>query len=154
MNRRRISLALALTAVFILAAIGWFVPLSRRSEAAPAPSGDAAFKGKVLIVNTTANFMIPSFLLEKAQVQKLGDHTFLVGKGAADDKVRGWYKGQTVRPQMEHILSVIEFDDLKDARKALESGGGIMVGPAALEGAPLVPAGEALPSSDRPKKEP
>src|SRR5690242_2834784 len=127
MNLRRIPLVLALAAVLVFALLGWLVPLSRDSQAAPAPSTDAAFKGKALLVNLS-NTMPSTFLLEKAQVQKIGDHSFLVGKGTADGRIGGWYKGRTVRLQMEHIVSITEFDDLKDAKKALESGGGTVIG--------------------------
>ena len=149
MNRRRMSLVLALAAVFALAALGWFVPLSRNSQAAPAPSNDAVFKGKLLAIITNKDTMI-AFLLEKAQVQKIGDHLFLVGKGVADDENvtdTGWCKGRTVRIQMEHIVSITEFDNLKDfikvsnRRAADRRGGGYT--PATPAAAPA-PAGVAL----------
>lgn len=128
MTLRRMSLVLALVAVLVLATLGWLVPLSRDSQAAPAPSSDAAFKGKVLLVSTN-QMMVASFLLEKAQVQKIGDHSFLVGKGKGEGRMGGWYKDRTVRIQMEHVISILEFDDLKDAKKALESvGQAIMMG--------------------------
>jgi hypothetical protein len=157
MNLRCVRFVLALAAILILAALGWLVPLSRISEAAPAPSSDAAFKGKVLLVNT--NNMMSTFLLEKAQVQKIGDQSFLVGKGTADGRVGGWYKGRTVRVRMEHIVSITEFDDLKEAKKAFESGGGPSIGigvypsPGAVApsagavdvAVPAVPAAPAVP---------
>jgi hypothetical protein len=130
-------LILAVAAVLVLASLGWLVPLARDSHAAPAPSTDAAFKGKVLLVNLS-NTMPSTFLLEKAQAQKIGDHSFLVGKGTADGRIGGWYKGRTVRLQMEHIVSITEFDDLKDAKKALESGGVTVIG-----GTYVVPGGSA-----------
>jgi hypothetical protein len=155
MMLRRMPLILALAAELVLAALGWLVPLSRNSQAAPAPSSDAAFKGKRLLVSTT---MMSTFLLEKAQVQKIGDHSFLVGKGKEEGRIGGWYKDRTVRLQMEHVVSITEFDDLKDAKKALESGGGTIMYP----GVPLeaAPAGETLtppttpPVRDRPRKQP
>jgi hypothetical protein len=146
MNLRRMPLLLALVSVLVLASIGWLVPLSRNSQAAPAPSSDAAFKGKVLLVNTN-NMMTSAFLLERAQVQKIGDHSFLVGKGTADERIGGWYKDRMVRLQMEHVVSITEFDDLKDAKKAMESGGGIsaVYGPAAAPAPVEVAPGGATP---------
>lgn len=145
MNRRRMPLVLALVVVFALASLALFMPLSRDSQAAPAPSSDAVFKGKVLLVSTT-NMMTGAFLVEKAQVQKIGDHSFLVGKGAADARIGGWYKDRTIRLQMEHVVSITEFDDLKDAKKAMEAGGvtvmGGIFGPAAEK---LVPIGASTP---------
>ena len=127
MNRRRMPLALTLVAVVVLASLGWLVPLLRNSQAAPAPASDASFKGKVLLVKTT-DMMMGTFLLEKAQVQRMGEHSWLMGKGAADSRMGGWYKDRTVRLQAEHIVSITEFDDLKDAMKAFESGGMMGIG--------------------------
>jgi hypothetical protein len=128
-------LVLALATLLALSSLGWLVLLSRNTQAAPAPSSDAAFKGKVLLVNTN-NMMTSAFLLEKAQVQKIGDHSFLVGKGTADGRLGGWYKDRTVRLHMEHVVSITEFDDLRDVKKAMESGGGGIMstisGPAAV----------------------
>lgn len=149
MDRRRIPLVLALATVLALVALGWLAPLSRDSQAAPAPSSDAVFKGKVLLVSTN-QMMMASFLLEKAQVQRIGDHSFLVGKGKGEGRMGGWYKDRTVRLQMEHVLSILEFDDLKDAKKALESvGQSIMMGGYAPNMAiEAVPAGSApLPAA-------
>lgn len=153
-NLRCVRLVLALTAVFVLVSLGWLVPLLKTSQAAPAPSSDAAFKGKVLLVNTDNMIMMTTaFLLEKAHVQKIGDHSFLVGKGAVEGRIGSWYKGRSVRLQMEHIVSITEFDDLKDAKKALESGGVTIIGggytPAAPSTAPVpadVPAAPPLPA--------
>jgi hypothetical protein len=124
MNRKRMVLALA--AVLVLASLGWLMLPSKTSQAAPSPSGDTALKGKVLLVNTSN---MSAFLLEKTQVQKIGEHSWLMGKGAADGRMGGWYKGRTVRLRMEHIVSITEFDELKDGKKALESGGGTPFGP-------------------------
>lgn len=162
MKSRRICLVLVLAAVLGLSSLSWLVPLSRTSQAAPAPSAEAAFKGKVLLVNMNTMMTAP-LLLEKAQVQKLGEHSFLVGKGATDGKMAGWYKGRTVRLQMAHIVSITEFDDLKEAKKALESGAGTTIGapvyvgeavPPSPAGEPLVPAGAAPVPPPAPAKRP
>ena len=154
MKRRCLPLILVVSAVLVLASLGWLVPLSKTSQAAPAPSNDVSFKGKVLLVNTS-NMMMPAFLLEKAQVQKIGDRSWLMGKGASDGRMGGWYKGRTLRLNMEHIVSITEFDEIKDAKKALESGGGMPFGNGGY-GAVIVPSapGEPLPPSpqDKPKK--
>ncbi|HTU22755.1 MAG TPA: hypothetical protein VMG10_32240, partial [Gemmataceae bacterium] len=118
------------------------------------PSSDAAFKGKVLLVNTN-NLMMGVFILEKAQVQKIGDHSFLMGKGAADSRMGGWYKSRTVRLQMEHIVSITEFDDLKDAKKALESGGIMMnVGFGGYSAVPAVVPADGTPTPPLPATAP
>ena len=147
MDRRRLPLVFGLTTTVLLVSLSWLSPLSRTSQAAPVPSGETSFKGKVLHVSTT---QMSLFLLENAQVQQIGEHSWLVGKGAADGRLGGWYKGRTVRLRMEHIVSITEFDDLKEARKALESGGGMPFGgyaaPAAVETA-LPPAVAPVPAA-------
>lgn len=139
MYRRRMPLALAFAAVLVLGSLGWLVSLSKTSQAAPAPSSDAAFKGKVLLVHS--NHMMSVFLLEKAQVHRIGDRMCLVGKGAADGRMLAWSKGRTVWIPMEQIVSITEFDDLKDAKKALESGGGMPFGVAGYATSEAVPVG-------------
>lgn len=143
MNRKSMSVVLAFVAVLVVAALGWLLPLARNSQAAPAPSSDAAFKGKVLLVSTTN--MMSMFLLEKAQIQRIGDRSWLVGKGAGLDGGNvGPYKGRTVRVQMEHIVSITEYDSLKDFEKA----GTAIIGAGGYSAAPIaVPASPALPGS-------
>jgi len=136
MNRRRIPLVLALVAVVALFLSYGLLPLTKNSQAAPAPSSDAAFKGKVLAV-TTSNIM-STFVLEKAQIQKIGDRSFLVGKGVdLDGGNIGPFKGRTVRVQMEHVVSITEFDNLQDFEKA---GTVIRVGHAPVRAGTPVPA--------------
>jgi hypothetical protein len=153
MNRRRMPLVLAFAAVLVLGSLGWLVSLSKTSQAAPVPSSDAAFKGKVLLVHSSN--MRPAFLLEKAQVQRIGDRSCLVGKGTADDDVFSWWRGRTVWIPMEHIGSITEFDDVKQATEAVKRlGGGVPFGiheiPADPFPAPAVPA--PAPAVDRPAK--
>ncbi|HTU21291.1 MAG TPA: hypothetical protein VMG10_24770 [Gemmataceae bacterium] len=142
MNRKR--MVLAVVAVLVLAALGWLVSLSKTSQAAPVPSADAAFKGKVLFVQAGGGMMPSFFLLEKAQMQKIGDRSCLVGKGAADGPLVGWHKGRTVWLPMEQIVSITEFDDAKDAKKFFKSGGGGM--PIGM----YAPVGEPLPTTSAP----
>jgi hypothetical protein len=155
MNRKRMSLVLASAVALGVAVLGWLVPLSRNSLAAPAPSSDASLKGKVLLVHTS-NMMMGTFLLEKTHVQKMGEHSFLVGKGAAEGRMRAWYKERTVRLQMEHIVSITEFDDLKEAQKALQSGGGMPFGIGGYSGVDLPPAAapQAVPVAPPPPAPP
>jgi hypothetical protein len=146
MKTRRLSFVLALVAVLVIASLYWLVPLSRTSQAAPAPAADTAFKGKVLLVNTSNMY---AYLLEKAQVQKLGDQSCLVGKGAAEGRLMGWAKGRTVWLRMEHIVSITEFDDLKEAKKAMESGAGNPIGGYAVP----VPVGDGPGAVPPPPKD-
>lgn len=152
MNSRRMPLILALAAVFVVFSLSYLVPLTRNSQAAPAPSGDAAFKGKLLVVQTNS-LTATAFLLEKAQVQKIGDRSFLVGKGVEVEGGNvGWCKGRTVRVQMEHIVSITEFDHLKDFEKASKTTiiGGGPYAPAAVTPAPVVPSPPYSPPPEVP----
>jgi hypothetical protein len=145
MKTRRLSFLLALAAVLVIASLYWLVPLSRTSQAAPAPAADTPFKGKVVLVNTKT---MSAFLLEKAQVQKLGDQSLLVGKGAAEGQMMGWAKGRTVWLPMENIVTITEFDDLKEAKKAMESGAGNAfggLGLPVLETPKTAPPGDTVP---------
>ena len=151
MNLKRMPLVLALAVVLVVASLGWIVPLSRDGQAAPAPSSDAAFKGKVLFVQMDNTVMMSGFLLEKAQAQKIGDQSFLVGKGMGEGPMGAWYKGRTVRLQMGHIVSITECEDLKDAKKVLESTGGMIGGGMAAPPYPGRPPVEipSAPPTDR-----
>ena len=146
MKTRRLSFLLALAAVLIIASLYWLVPLSRTSQAAPAPAADTAFKGKVVLVNTKT---MSAFVLEKAQVHKLGDQSCLVGKGAEEGQMMGWAKGRTMWLPMENIVTLTEFDDLKEAKKAMESGGANPFGgfgvPVPINGPKTPPPGVKVP---------
>jgi hypothetical protein len=143
MKTRRLSFLLALAAVLVIASLYWLVPLSRTSQAAPAPAADTAFKGKVVLVNTKT---MSAFLLEKAQVQKLGDQSCLVGKGAAEGQMMGWAEGRTVWLPMENIVTITEFVDLKGAKKAMESGAG---NPFGGYGVPVLETPKTAPPGDK-----
>ena len=153
MKTRRLSFLLALATVLVIASLYWRVPPSRTSQAAPAPAADTAFKGRVVLVNTKT---MSAFLLEKAQVQKLGGQPCLAGKGAEEGQMMGWAKGRTVWLPMENIVTITEFDDLEGAKKAMESGAGNPFGgfgmPALLEGPKTAPPGVKgeLPPEKRP----
>ena len=144
MKTRRLAFVVALVAVLVVVSLYWLVPLSRTSQAAPAPAANTAFKGKVLLVSTNT---MSTYLLEKAQFQKLGDQSCLVGKGAAEGRMMGWAKGRTVWLRMEHIVSITEFDDLKEAKKAMESGAGNPFGGIGVPVPPVVP--DTTPRADR-----
>jgi hypothetical protein len=120
MNRRRVSLVCACAAVLVVASVCWIAPLHRSSQAAPAPAADGSFKGKLLFVQTQAN---SSFTLEDAHFRKMGDRSWLVGKGLGGSPLVEWQKGKTVSIQMDHIVSITEFDNLQELKKAIESGG-------------------------------
>lgn len=150
MKRKCMALVLVLATVFVLAALSWLMPLSKTSQAAPAPSSDASFKGKVLLISTSNTWTIP-FVLESVQLQKIGNHYWLTGNGVDSGPMVRLYKGRTVRLQMEHIVSITEFDDPKEAKKALASGGAMPFGVGMPTGlAPYAPATESAPTTPAP----
>src|SRR5262249_46587039 len=112
-------------AVVVLASTSWLVWASRNSEAARRTPSSDPFKGKVLLVSTGT---MSVFVLEKAQMQNLGDRSWLVGQGALEGRMGGWYKGRTLWLRMEQINSITEFGNVMDAKKALESGAGMPFG--------------------------
>lgn len=119
MNPRRASIVFC-AAILVLASVCWIAPLYRSSRAAPAPAADGNFKGKKLLVHSQAWGV---YAVEEAHLRKLGDHSWLMGKGIGGNSSLAWQKGKTISIQMEHIVSISEFDNLKDLKTALESGG-------------------------------
>jgi hypothetical protein len=94
MNIRRTSIVCACAAVLILASVFWLTPLYRSSQAAPAtaPKTDGNFKGKFLLVRVQWD----SRALEEAQIRKIGDRSWLVGKGLGGSERLDAEKGKTI----------------------------------------------------------
>ena len=84
MKTRRPFFLLTLVVVLVIASLYWLVPQSRTSQEEPVQAADIGFKGKVLLVNTSN---MSAFLLEMANVQKVGIHSCLVGKGVAEGRM-------------------------------------------------------------------
>lgn len=142
MKTKYFPLAIALT---LLLVFGYGVaPTMRTGTAAPAPADDAPFKGKVLVV--TMDYRSSS-LLEHAQVRKIGDRSFLVGKGVDDGHPANWTKGQIIWLPMARVDLIVEFgsvEEMKKARKAYEENM-----PAVPPGTPQLPG--ATPSAKQPQ---
>jgi hypothetical protein len=83
-------------------------------EKLPASGTESPFAGKVIIVELASRWECR--VLEKVQMRKLGGKNFLVGTGAVDPCA----KGRTVWVAMEAVGSIIEFDNVVDAKKAYE----------------------------------
>jgi hypothetical protein len=112
MTRRHISLlviiAIPLTLVYCL---------SLRADPPRAPAEDI-FSGKILALSERMN---PNFSppLEEVHVTRIGDQTFLVGKGVDDTK--GWANGRTFLVPLAEVSQIAEFTDRADLTKAMES---------------------------------
>lgn len=114
MRTRRFSLAIVF-ASSLLPIVG-YGPLSppRSGVAADAAEGNP-FHGKALLVFLDSRSSIP---LEKAQVRKLGDASFLVGKGSEDLQGHHWAKNRTVWLPMSRVEMITEFDNTDEMKKA------------------------------------
>jgi hypothetical protein len=117
MKSRRFSLAVAFAlALFFVFAYGR-APLMKPSTAALAPAEDKPFKGKVVLVCLKSNHSLP---LEHAQVRKLGERSFLVGKGSDDGQPGNWTKGHINWVPMDRVEMIVEFDSVEEMKKAWE----------------------------------
>ncbi len=90
MTRRSISLL-----VIVSIPLALVFSLSLRADPPEASQADDPFAGKILVLNERSN---PSFgaTLEEVHLKRIGDQTFLVGKGFASDEGKGWYNGRVV----------------------------------------------------------
>jgi hypothetical protein len=114
MTRRHISLlvivAVPLTLVYCLSL--------RADPPRNASPAEDIFSGKIqsLSERTNPNFSPP---LEEVHVTRVGDQTFLVGKGVDDAK--GWANGRTFWVPLAEVSQIVEFTDRADLIKAVES---------------------------------
>jgi hypothetical protein len=123
-----VTVALALTASFCLTLPSWTV----RSSAAPRPPADeAAFRNKVILVRCLE---FDSVVMEKVKVRQLGERTFLVGKVVEAGQGSGQLKGKSVWQNLDHVLQIIECENVDEAKQTLKSL------PGAEEAVPVVPA--------------
>ncbi len=78
------------------------------------------FSGKILVLNERSNAAFGA-TLEEVHVTRLGDQTFLVGKGFDADEGKGWYNGRTVWVPLNEVSQIVEFQDRGDLIKASEN---------------------------------
>jgi hypothetical protein len=118
-NRSLLSVSFALVVAVVL----WFGLPSRPSSAAPAPKptvpGEADFKGKVLNVSTDYPDKTGA-VLEQVRIRKIGERSFLVGKGVDDGRPESAsYKGLTLWISVDHIVQIAEFESVDEAKKMM-----------------------------------
>ncbi len=139
MRTRRLSLACA--GVAMLAFVGYFA-VSRLQARAAAFAAEAAvgnpFPGKVLLVFLDSRSSIP---LNNPEVRKLGDATFLVGKGSEDIHGHHWANKRTVWLPLERVEMITEFDNVDEMKKAWKE---------AMESLPADVPSPALPKEKAP----
>jgi hypothetical protein len=85
-----------------------------------AGQGDSPFTGKIVVVNQRSNSTLGA-TLEDVHVRRIGDQTFLVGKGFAADEGKGWYNDRMIWVPVNDVSQVTEFEDRSDLLKARDS---------------------------------
>lgn len=85
-------------------------------EQAVAAEGDAFAPGKVILVSWRGK-PESAVLLEKARVRRLGETSFLVGRGIDDDTPGNWYAGNTIWVPVEDVGQIVEFADATALKK-------------------------------------
>ena len=96
----------------------WLLPLMRTGTAAPVAAEDAPFKGKALVVTVESKAALP---LEHARIRKLGDRSFLVGKGFDDGHPANWTKGRIAWIPMNRVQMIVEFESVEELKKAFKA---------------------------------
>ena len=144
MKTRRFSLALTVAFPLVLAFVYWLTPMGRTGMAAPGAADDAPFRGKFLLVFLDSKYSLP---LEQAHVRKVGEVSFLVGKGSEDLHGHHWAKNRTVWLPMSRVEMITEFTSVDEMKKAWKE---------ALESMPpdpfnAPPPPPNLPKEDRPR---
>lgn len=114
MKSRRFSLvvlfALSLTLVF-----SFVLSSLRTGTASPAPANNDSFQGKLVMCMLLDTHTVS---LENAQIRKLADGYYVVGKGVEDGSVRNFTKGQMTWLPMNRIELIIEFGSKEEIKKA------------------------------------
>lgn len=117
MKSRRFSRAIAFTLALPFIFVFGLAPLTKISTAAPTPVDKAPFKGKLVMVVFASKH---SLLLENAEVRKLEDRSFVVGKGSNEGGPTNWTKGQLIWFPMSRVEMIVEFENVEAMKKAWE----------------------------------
>jgi hypothetical protein len=113
MTRARVAVLL-----LVVACVTLVCSLSLRADPPKYNKGtDDLFSGKILMITQRATSY--GATLEDVHVTRVGDQTFLVGKGI--DESKGWYNGRTVFVSLAEVTQIAEFDDRADLIKTQDS---------------------------------
>jgi hypothetical protein len=82
--------------------------------------GDSPFTGKIVVLTQRSNSTLGA-TLEDVHIRRIGDQTFVVGKGFASEEGKGWYNDRTVWVPLNDISQVTEFEDRGDLLKARDN---------------------------------
>jgi hypothetical protein len=82
------------------------------------PAADGPWAGKVVAVYTKTSPQTPT-MLENVQPKQLAGTQFLVGKHI-DDEAHPIQKGRTIWISVDSVVSVMEFENAQDVKRAFE----------------------------------
>jgi hypothetical protein len=106
-----VAISLSLVFAFVLSS------LTKTSVAAPAPTQNDHFKGKVVFVTLASQHCL---LLDHVCVRKIGEQNFLVGMANKEGLPGNWIKGRTEWIPMTQVELIVEFDSVEQMKKASE----------------------------------
>lgn len=118
MKSRRFSIAVVFALAMILITGYWLAPIVKTGAAAPVSAEDNPYKGKILLVSMDTQH---SIVLEQVQVKKVGDSTFLVGKGGDEGHPGNWTKDHIAWVPTHHIDMILEFGSTEALKKAFKA---------------------------------
>jgi hypothetical protein len=110
---------LATVTLGCLLALGWDQPGEVANQ--PEPVGNGApstpFAGRALIVSLKSDDEWGAFL-QNPEVKRIGDKSFLVGKGIDDPTETGesWQAGRTVWIAVDDVSTIVEFDSAEQLK--------------------------------------
>jgi hypothetical protein len=111
MNRRRIVLL-----VIVAIPLALMFRLSLRADPPRTPAVEEPFAGKIVKVGERSNPNVGA-TLEEVHIRRLGDQTFLVGKGVSVQDSKGWYEGRIVWVPVNDLSYIYEFVDRAELSK-------------------------------------
>jgi hypothetical protein len=108
-------------AVVAVLCVGLQPPAFRLAAEEPKPAvpAEADFTGKVVGISTDAADKF-AVVLEKVTVRKVGERSFLVGKGVDDGREGNYYKGRTLWVAVDRVVFLMEFASLDELKKSYE----------------------------------
>ncbi len=130
-----IAFAFSLFLVFVFI-LSWLMrtstcALAQTETAAPAPTPNAAFNGKIVVVNFVQGSNLINAALEQVQVHKLCDRYFLVGKGVDVEGQNNLVKGHMTWIPVNSVTAWSEMDSVEELLRA--------AGKASQKGLPATP---------------
>lgn len=116
MTNPRFSLVVAFASSLTLL-FAFVLSSLRTGTAAPTPANNDSFQGKLVMCLLLDQHTVS---LENAQIRKLADGYYVVGKGVEDGSVHNFTKGHITWLPMNRIELIIEFGSKEEIKKAWE----------------------------------